>query len=270
MQKDIKKIVSSKLDYLLLILAIAGSMAMMFLVKQSREVTALQGVSLEMIGRLAQPLASLRRLGNAIEENRRLRYQNAMLQIRNSQLAEAHYENLRLRELLKFGQSTTAELIPARLIGSGDNLNMATILLDAGYQRGIRENMPVVSADGLVGRVVSVSRDYCTVQLLSDLNFRVAALDQRSRVQGVFQWIGLNNGVLNGVYLSADVKIGDWIVTSGQNSFFPTGLKIGVVSRIDDVHAGWFQKIYIKSRLDFSRLEEVFIMTRAAANQSGE
>jgi rod shape-determining protein MreC len=267
--QKIKKIISAKLDYLVLGLTIIGSMLMIFFANHTSEVGALQGVTLEIIGRLAEPWSSFRQLQNTNVENSLLRYQNAMLQIRNSQLAEAYYENVRLREMLGFAGSTASQLMPARIIGSGYNTGMATILVNLGREQGVRENMPVVSADGLVGKIISVSDSYSTVQLLTDPNFRVAALDQRSRVQAVFQWVGYDSGLLTGVSLSADVKVGDWVVTSGQNSFFSTGLKIGTVSMIDDTHAGLFQKIYVKPRLDFSRLEEVFVIVNPVNPKAG-
>ncbi len=270
MPKNLKKIVAPQLDYLILTLAVVASVALMFLGNRGGELGALQGVSLELLGRMTGPVAAIKRLGDVYEENSRLRYQNAMLQVRNCQLAEAHYENQRLRAMVGFAEQSTARLQPARLIGSGSHPGMATILIDAGRLQGIEENRPVISADGLVGKVISVSSHHSIIQLLTDRNFRVAALDQRSRVQGVFQWAGFDSGLLTGVFLSADVKLGDWVVTSGQNSLFPTGLKIGVVSMIDDAHAGMFQKIYVKPRLDFSRLEEVFVILDAdSSRQAG-
>lgn len=263
MQKKIKKIVSSKVDYVILLLAIVLATGLMFYHPSSREIGALQGASLEIIGRLVQPFSSLRRWGQVQEENSRLRYQNAMLQIRNSQLAEAHFENLRLREMVGFAETTPMKLLATRIIGSSGPAAMNTIVLNVGYGQGVRENMPLVSADGLVGKIITVSTTHSIAQLLTDRSFRVAALVQRSRVQGVFQWEGFNSGLLTGVYLSADVKVGDWVVTSGQNSLFPLGLKIGVVSQIDAAHAGFFQRIYVKPRLDFSRLEEVFVILDA-------
>ncbi len=267
MPKNIKKLVAPQLDYLILTLAVVASVALMFLGNRGSELGALHSVSLELLGRMAQPVAAVRRLGDVYEENSRLRYQNAMLQVRNCQLAEAHYENQRLRAMVGFAEQSTARLQPARLLGSGSHPGMATILIDAGRRQGVQENRPVMSADGLVGKVISVSTSHSIVQLLTDRNFRVAALDQRSRVQGVFQWAGFDSGLLTGVFLSADIKVGDWVVTSGQNSLFPTGLKIGVVSMIDDAHAGMFQKIYVKPRLDFSRLEEVFVILDVDSSQ---
>ncbi len=266
---QLKKITANKFDYLVLALAIVLAIALMFFADQSGQAGVLQGASLEIIGRLAEPFASLGRWRNVYQENSMLRHQNAMLQIRNSQLAEAHYENMRLREMVGFAQASQVRLMPARLIGSSNQSGMATIMLNLGHDQGVRIDMPVVSADGLVGKVIRTTADYSVVQLLTDRNFRVAALDQRSRVMGMFQWTGFDSGLLTGVSLSADVRVGDWIVTSGQNSLFPTGLKIGLVSMIDDAHAGLFQKIYVKPRLDFSRLEEVFIMTPTVKPKAG-
>lgn len=269
MQK-IKKIVSSTRDYLVLAVVIAASVFLMFFMNDTSEIGGLQAMTLEMFGQLARPMSALRQWQHVYDENRRLRLQNAMLQIRNSQLAEAHYENVRLRQMVGFAAMADLPLKAAHVIGAGNRALAESIILDIGYGQGVRQNMPVVSADGLVGKVLSVSTNQCVVQLLVDPNFRVAAVVQRSRVPGKFQWSGVDSGTLEGVYLSADVQEGDVVVTSGLNSIFPPGLKIGVVSDVDAAHAGLFQKIYLKPRINFSRLEEVFVIMQLSASKSGE
>jgi rod shape-determining protein MreC len=268
--QKIKKIVSSSRDYLVLAVVIAASVFLMFFMNDTSEIGGLQAMTLEMFGQLARPMSALRQWQHVYEENHRLRMQNAMLQIRNSQLAEAHYENIRLRQMVGFATTTDLPLKPAHVIGIGARALAASIVLDIGYSQGVRENMPVVSADGLVGKVLTVSTSHCVVQLLIDSNFRVAALVQRSRVQGKFQWSGYDSGTLESVNLSADIQEGDVVVTSGLNSIFPPGLKIGVISDVDAAHAGLFQKIYVKPRISFNRLEEVFVIMQSSAAKSGE
>lgn len=269
MQK-IKKIVSSTRDYVVLAAAIGLSVFLMFFMNDTSEVGGLQGLTLEMFGQLARPVSVLRQWQHVYEENRRLRMQNAMLQIRNSQLAEAYYENIRLRQMVGFARATDLPLQSARVVGVGQRAITESIILDIGTHQGVREHMPVVSADGLVGKVLSVSSNHCVVQLLIDRNFRVSAMVQRTRVQGMFQWSGYDSGTLDSVFLSADVQEGDVVVTSGLNSLFPAGLKIGVISTIDAAHAGLFQKIYVKPRINFYKLEEVFVIMQPAAAKSGE
>jgi len=251
-------------DYLVLSAAIAVSLYLLFFANSSRQLGGIHALTLEVVGRLTWPVSQLNRISALRESNRLLRYQNTVLQLKNAQLAEAYYENQRLRQMVGFSLLSDYPLIPAKVIGTTGAAGLQNFILDAGTDKGVASNMTVVSADGLVGRIVNVSSGFSTGQSLSDPNFRAAALIQRSRVQGVFQWAGYESGMLTGVYLSADVKVGDVVVTSGLNSMFVQGLKIGTVTQIDEVSGGLFKKIFIHPKTDFSKLEEVFIIKNAA------
>jgi len=72
---------------------------------------------------------------------------------------------------------------------------------------------------------------------------------------------------LTGIYLSGDVRKGDVIVTSGTNSIYVPGLKLGVVSSIDDAEAGMYRRIYIETKVDITRLREVYIIQGSAGER---
>ena len=253
-------------DYLILAFAVMLSCYLLFFANHPRQLGGIQTVSLEIIGRLAQPISRIRQWGHLQESNRILRYQNTLLQIKNAQLAEAYYENQRLRQMLGFRLDADYPLLPAKVIGTTGKTGQQSFVLDLGEDKGLQPGMTVVSADGLVGRIVHASGRFATGQTLADPSFRAAAMIQRSRVQGVFQWAGYESGTLIGIYLSADVKVGDVVVTSGLNSMFAAGLKIGTVTQIDDASGGLFKKIYIKAKTDFGKLEEVFVIKNPVTN----
>jgi rod shape-determining protein MreC len=252
-------------DYLVLILALALSLTALFFGNDPRQLGTLNTFSLEFLGRITMPLAWFGDNLNLAAENRVLRQQNAMLQLRNAQMAEAWYENSRLRQLLGFKMTTPYDLAAATVIGRQQQSGAETLLIDAGREAGIKANMTVVSADGLVGRIISVSAGYSMVQTIDDRTFRCAAMVQRSRVQGMFQWSGYNAGILTGIYLSGDVRKDDVVVTAGTSSIFVPGLKIGVVSFIDEAESGMFRKIYVKPKVNMTRLQEVYVIRSEAA-----
>lgn len=260
------KTISYWRDYLILIIALALSMSMLFFANSPRQLGGIHTLSLEILGRLSAPMAALRGHMDVAVENRLLRQQNTVLQLKNAQLAEAYYENMRLRQLLGFKMMASYPLVAAQVIARTNETAMESIIIDAGAAQGIKTNMTVVSGDGLVGRIISVSSTYAVVQTMQDRNFRCGALLQRSRLQGVFQWAGYDTGLLTGIYLSSDVKPGDVVVTSGVNSFFVPGLKIGTVTQIDEAGSGLFQRIYIKPKVDLTVLEEVFVVRSEFAN----
>jgi rod shape-determining protein MreC len=247
-------------DYLILFFALSLSLGALFFANDARKLGGIHTFCLELIGRMTEPLAWVRTNLNLADENRMLRRQNAVLQLRNAQLAEAWYENSRLRQLLGFKMTAPYDLVAATVTGRQEQSGAEALILNAGADQGIKANMTVVSADGLVGRVVSVSSGFCIVQTLDDRTFRCAAMVQRSRLQGMFQWSGYNAGILTGIYLSGDVRKDDVVVTAGTSSIFVPGLKIGMVSFIDEAESGMFRKIYVKPKVDMIRLEEVYII----------
>lgn len=264
--RKIVKFFSYWRDYLILVLAVVISFYLLFFANELRQLGGIQTLSLEIIGRLTAPFAKFHELRDLRNVNQTLRYQNTLLQIKNAQMAEAYYENMRLRQLLGFSLGREYPLVLTKITGTSGYASVQNIIVDVGEKEGIQTNMTVVSADGLVGRIVKVSSNFSIVQTLVDPNFRAAAMVQRSRIQGVFQWAGYETGSLIGVYLSADVKVGDIVVTSGMNSMFVPGLKIGTVTQMSEVRGGLFKKIYLKPKTDFTKLEEVFIIRKPAQN----
>lgn len=261
MKKD-SKISSFLRDWLILFLAVLVSLGALFFANDARTLGSIHTISLEIIGHMTEPLANLRAYLALETENRRLHEINAALQLKNAQMAEAWYENVRLRQLLGFKMTAPYDLIAATVTGRQQQQGLSSLILDAGAAQGVRVNMTVVSADGLVGRVHSVSASYCTVQAFEDRAFSCAAMVQRSRLEGMFKWEGYNHGILTGIYLSGDVRRGDLIVTSGTNSIFVPGLKLGTVSFIDEAESGMYRKIYVEPKVDLALLREVYIIRR--------
>lgn len=140
---------------------------------------------------------------------------------------------------------------------------MQTIILDVGIPDSIRKDQPIVSADGLVGRIINVSEHVSIGQILMDRNFRAGARVQRSRVEGIIKWAGGNRCALSEVHKRADVHLGDVVVTSRTSTLFPPGLRIGSVVEIDSQSSNLYQTIFVKPFVDFSKLEEVFVIRTA-------
>ena len=196
-------------------------------------------------------------------ENEVLRDQNARLSLELHKLREARLENVRLYELLHFrSQQETAESYRiARVIARNPARVSSTVLIDAGRDEGIQVRMPVVTADGLVGRVLAVHDHSAIVQLLIDRNCRVSAVVQReSRTNGIASF---EDGAfyLKNVPLRADIEVGDLVVSSGLGDLFPKGLSVGQVVEIGDEAQGLFREVILAPSVNFHNLEEVFVLT---------
>ncbi|MDH3557772.1 MAG: rod shape-determining protein MreC, partial [Deltaproteobacteria bacterium] len=135
-----------------------------------------------------------------------------------------------------------------------------TILIDKGRSDGVTQDMAVVSAEGLMGRVIGVSSHHAKVLLILDANSAVDALIQRSRVRGVLVGLGVDLCLLKYVQRNEDVQVGDQVISSGMGGVFPKGLLLGTVQEVVRGSSGLFQRVEVKPAANFNRLEEVMVV----------
>ncbi|MCX7984503.1 MAG: rod shape-determining protein MreC [Bacteroidetes bacterium] len=192
-------------------------------------------------------------------ENALLRRKNIALADEANRLREAKLENYRLRRMLEFKERATFPMKAAFVVSKDLLLLRNTITINVGYNDGIREQMPVVNEDGLVGLVTHVSANYALVTILLNTSLRVSGKIQRSRVDGIIQWDG-SVLLFENVPRTRDVQVGDVIVTSGYSQFFVPNIRIGVVRELGDQPGSLFKKIVVTPAVDFVKLEEVFVI----------
>lgn len=206
----------------------------------------------------------IKQLKGVYQENKTLRQKVMELTLDNSQLKEEHLENYRLRALLEFRSALPSRVIPAEVVAAEPNRPFGTgsILINKGKEEGVKRNMPVLNLEGLVGKIEEVFPHRSTVQLMLDPNFRVSALDQRSRVFGIIKpRPGLGSVLkLDNVPSEEDVLPEDEIVSAGLGGIFPQGIKIGIVSSVEEQHYGIFKEIEVKPSVNFNSLEELFVL----------
>src|SRR5574341_96640 len=180
--------------------------------------------------------------------------------LKNNQLQELGLENQRLRELLGLKTQINYKVIAAEGLDRNPQRQTSAVIIHVGSQAGVKKNMSVVNVEGLVGKVIEVFSTSSLVQLLFDPNGQVSALDQRSREQGIIKWEKGWELDLEYVPSTADIMLGDEVVTSGQGGIFPAGLKSGVVSRVEPKTNLLFQNIKVKPYVKINSLEEVFVV----------
>ena len=197
------------------------------------------------------------------QENMRLRRRIDLLELENSRYQEMLLANERLQKLLNFQDNTDETLLPARVIGWDSSGLFKSITIDKGKSDGLAINMPVVNAEGVVGRVVSVSPSYSQVLLITDQNSAVDGLVQRSRGRGTLRGRGSSECYFDYVIKTCDVEAGDIIVTSGMGGVFPKGLSLGKVTKIRESDYKLFKDVRVAPAVDFSKLEEVLVVFRS-------
>ena len=194
------------------------------------------------------------------EENEQLKRQLGELQMQVQQERARAERARQLERLLGFQQDLRVQTIPASVIGASASLEFRGVTIDRGTNVGVTVNMAVVAPTGLVGRIVTPTAHASKVQLITDQNAAAGALVERSRAQGIV--IGSNNEDtlrMNFVAATADVKVGDTVVTSGVDGIFPKGFVIGKVEHVDAGN-GTHKAIRVRPSVDFNTLEEVLVV----------
>jgi rod shape-determining protein MreC len=203
----------------------------------------------------------LLKVDSTFEINRHLNRRLDFLSTTLSSMIENKYENERLRKMLGFDLMLPYELKPAEVIAYAPTERFKSILINAGMERGVFKNMPVISPSGIVGKTVSADRHSAVVQLLFDPACKVAARLQSSRAQGIVAFLGGRYLSLTNVPADQNVSVGDSVISSGLGGIFPTGLFIGRVKDFRVKEGEMFFEIDIEPGTNFSLLEEVFVVT---------
>jgi rod shape-determining protein MreC len=197
------------------------------------------------------------------QENETLKKELQQLKLQLNRYREADLANQRLRSLLNFKKSIATPLMPAQLVAFDPSGWFQTILIDKGREDGVVQDMAVVSAEGLVGRVIGVSGHHAKVLLILDANSAVDAFIQRSRARGVLVGLGRERCLLKYVQRNEDVQVGDQVISSGMGGVFPKGLPVGTVEEVVRGDSGLFQRVEVEPAVDFSRLEVVMVVKQA-------
>jgi len=194
-------------------------------------------------------------------ENELLKQEVARLQNDKTQLQEAALANLRLQRLLDLKETASFRSVAAAVIGRDPSNWYRTLMINKGSRDGVEVEMGVVTPVGVVGRVIKTSATASQVLLVTDRNSAVAGMIQRTRDEGLVE--GTENGMARIKYLSllADLQEGDLVLTSGLTGTFPKGLQIGTLGRATKRESDLFQQAALVPSVDFSKLEEVLVIT---------
>lgn len=187
-------------------------------------------------------------------ENKHLKAENADLLMLKNQMRTLKAENKLLGQMLNYTPPPEASYITAKIVAEeGDGFSHSLIAYTDNASQ-VRKGQVVLGAESVVGRVESVSGSYIRVLLFTDINSRVPVVIERNRIRGILS--GDNTTVPKLLFTAAgsDIKDGDMVVTSGVAGVFPTGLPIGVVSKITK------DAISVETISDIERLEYVKIV----------
>jgi rod shape-determining protein MreC len=174
-----------------------------------------------------------------------------------------------LQEMLDLKTETPFATTPAMVIASAASPEFRTMTLDKGSSQGLAADMAVLAPAGVVGRVVLPTPRAAKVQLIIDRNAAAAGLVERSRAQGVVIGTGTDQMRFEYVPGTADLKVGDRVVTSGMDGIYPKGFVLGQIESIQR-SAGEFSNVLIRPAVNLSALETVLVVTSETEGPKAE
>ncbi len=219
----------------------------------------LANASHQMAGKAGDTALSRAALVQRLEA---LSAENKELSLQMARLEALTNENARLRQLFAWQQEHPRKFKLARVVLQDPANWWRSVDIDAGSRDGIRTNMTVVSMEGLVGRIASVSLTRSQVVLVGDANCKVAAQVERSQDRGIIGPSGpMEHELVEMSYLSASAspKPGDVVRTAGNGGIFPKDILIGTVV---DARPGDYGLAVARVKLaaNLNALSEVWVM----------
>ncbi len=222
----------------------------------------LRKASVTLFSYLEEPLSNVRVYRQALKTNTYLRKQNVLLLDELSRLRGVGQRNEKLREMLQYSSNTDLSLYPVQIVGKELNHVTNSLTVDAGTEQQIKNGMPMVSAEGLVGKVILTADGYSQIMPFLSPVFRASAKLQRSNAYGIVSWDGksINELQLNYVPQTVRVDSGEVVVTSGYSNQFPADIPIGKVIYTEPQEGKETQKVFVEPFVNLFELAEGFIV----------
>jgi len=227
--------------------------------------TPLARVFFQVASGISGAIRTVANLQHLVRENDRLYLEISRLMAENARLEEYRLENARLRKLLGFQATLEYPTSAAQIVGRDPSNWLDTVTINKGTSQGVKKNMAVATMEGLVGRVLSASAHTATVLLILDPRSAVGGVVQRTRTFVLVEGDPGRPGLCRVKPLTQDfdLQVGDRVLSSGLGGIYPKGLVIGNIVELVPGKYGVGTEAYLKPAVDFARLEEVLVITRA-------
>src|SRR5215470_19914288 len=194
------------------------------------------------------------------QENRDLKDQIEQLRLEQVRLKQDADQAHRLQTLLGFKEQFIGETKAAQVIGSSGSEQSRLVYIDKGSDDGLRSEMPVMTPDGVVGKVLNViDGSTSQVLLINDQQSGVGTIIEQSRLQGVLKGRASGELMIDKIMTDEEIKPGDRILTSGGDRIFPKGLPVGTVTKV--AKGADFLQLTVKPTAMLNHLEEVLVIT---------
>ncbi len=235
-----------------------------------------QGIVAKPTNYITGIFSGIESLLNTYEENKRLKMRLEEFAVLQTKVHNLEKENANLQELSDKEQSLLDyNPIHATVIARNPDQWEEKIILNKGSKHGVEKNMAVMTARGLIGKIILVTPYTSEVELLytNNSNYRVSALVQAEKedVYGLVEGFDAerNELVLKRIDSSKKIEVGEKVVSSGLGGIFPKGIPIGEITEVTTDDFGLTKMAFVKPSADFSLLEEVIIAERSITSIDG-
>jgi rod shape-determining protein MreC len=220
----------------------------------------LRTVVIGSIGWLQSMFSWVPNPGAMKSENQSLRELNLRLSNEVTRMRRALLENKSLRQTIDFRNIIDDPYVLAEIVGKTTVQLSKYISVDKGLKDGIKEGMAVRNDAGLVGSVIGCSEHYSFIELIVNPEVRIAGQVLSSHIDGVLAWEGGNTFMMKNIPKNSGVELEDIVITSNYSNKYPERIPVGKIVKIVDDPGGVFLKVYVESLVDFSSLEQVFVL----------
>ncbi len=196
------------------------------------------------------------------QENNSLVEENGKLVNTILNLRELEQENIRLRNILQFKENYKMQSVVARVIAKDVSSEFRAIRINRGTADGIDSNQAVLNVEGVIGKVFRVTEHTADVVTILDPMSAVDAYIMRSRARGIVEGLTDTLCQLKFALRVDDIQPGDILLSSGLGANFPKAIPVGTVIKVTRKSFGVTQKVEVKPSVDFSKLEEVIVVTK--------
>lgn len=200
-------------------------------------------------------------------ENRSLKAQIEQMRLEQVRMSQDADQARRLQALLGFKEQFISQTMAAQVIGGSGSESSRSVFIDKGRDHGIKPDMAVITADGVVGKVWRVYGSTSEVLLIDDQTSGAGVILDKTRLQGILRGTPSGEVVIEKVMSDEAVPPGELVLTSGGDRVFPKGLLVGRVTKVTP-GSELFLNIRVRPAADLSRLEEVLVVTRIDERQA--
>jgi rod shape-determining protein MreC len=196
------------------------------------------------------------------QENRELKNEIERLRLELVRTTQDADQGRRLQALLAFREKFVSATLPAQVIGWSGSEQSRAVYIDKGERDGLTRDMAVITAEGVVGKILEVYPGTSLVLLINDQTSGVGAILEQSRVQGVVRGSATGDTIMERIMSDQAVPQGERVLASGGDGIYSKGLPIGTVDKVFKKSSEIFWTIRVRPAAGLNRLEEVLVITQ--------